>query len=101
MLITRTCSSILITAQGLKHCTSKLSSFEDLTVVRTFGFRGEALSSLCALSEQVAITTATVDEAPMGTVLELDRTGKLAGRSKRTARQVSCLCKGSISFADI
>lgn len=86
---------------GLKHYTSKLSSFEDLTVVRTFGFRGEALSSLCALSEQVTIITATANDAPMGTVLELDRTGKLISRSKRTARQVGSLHQRSLSFADM
>ena len=36
-------------AIGLKHCTSKLTDFSDLTMIDTFGFRGEALSSLCAL----------------------------------------------------
>ncbi|THH06569.1 hypothetical protein EW145_g3991 [Phellinidium pouzarii] len=71
---------------ALKHCTSKLSTFEDLTTVRTFGFRGEALSSLCSLSERVTITTATTKEAPMGTVLELDRFGKVTSLSGKVAR---------------
>uniref|UniRef100_A0A8D9B258 Mismatch repair endonuclease PMS2 n=1 Tax=Cacopsylla melanoneura TaxID=428564 RepID=A0A8D9B258_9HEMI len=40
----------------LKHHTSKLREFTDLTSVETFGFRGEALSSLCALSKVTIVT---------------------------------------------
>lgn len=40
----------------LKHHTSKLEEFDDLTNVSTFGFRGEALSSLCALSNMTIVT---------------------------------------------
>jgi DNA mismatch repair protein PMS2 len=35
---------------ALKHHTSKLSNFNDLNSVASFGFRGEALNALCELS---------------------------------------------------
>ncbi|KAJ7753591.1 histidine kinase-like ATPase [Mycena maculata] len=66
---------------ALKNHTSKLSSFADLTTVTTFGFRGEALSSLCALCESVVVSTAT--QPPMGVTLELESSGKIRHKGKR------------------
>ncbi|KAF7340690.1 Mismatch repair endonuclease PMS2 [Mycena sanguinolenta] len=69
---------------ALKNHTSKLSSFTDLTTVTTFGFRGEALSSLCALCESVVVSTST--QPPMGVTLELESSGKIRNKGK-VARQ--------------
>ncbi|XP_053638036.2 mismatch repair endonuclease PMS2 [Cherax quadricarinatus] len=59
----------------LKHHTSKLQDFGDLVGVKTYGFRGEALSSLCALSDLAIITRHFSQE--VGTKLEYDHNGKL------------------------
>ncbi|KAJ9369002.1 hypothetical protein DTO282E5_6334 [Paecilomyces variotii] len=61
---------------ALKHYTSKLSSYDDLSSLQTFGFRGEALSSLCALSD-FHIVTAQADEAPKAKRLDFEFSGKL------------------------
>ncbi|XP_062604014.1 PMS1 protein homolog 1-like [Saccostrea cucullata] len=44
-----------------KYHTSKISSFSDLEDLVTYGFRGEALGSLCTVSN-LSITTRTKDE---------------------------------------
>ncbi|EEH05886.1 DNA mismatch repair protein pms1 [Histoplasma capsulatum G186AR] len=61
---------------ALKHYTSKLSKFDDLSSLQTFGFRGEALSSLCALSN-FHIITAQAHEVPKASRLEFEISGKL------------------------
>lgn len=71
-------------ALSLKHCTSKISDFSDLINVETFGFRGEALSSLCALSKLTITTSHSFNG--VGTRLEFDHSGKLVSQ-KPCARQ--------------
>ncbi|GFR95026.1 PMS1 protein 1 [Elysia marginata] len=44
-----------------RHYTSKLSGIEDLLSLGTYGFRGEALASLCSVSD-VTIVTKTKDD---------------------------------------
>ncbi|XP_032229568.2 mismatch repair endonuclease PMS2 [Nematostella vectensis] len=65
-------------ALTLKHYTSKLKDFSDLSAVETFGFRGEALSSLCALSD-LSITTRHISQTA-GTKLDYDHNGKLKSK---------------------
>lgn len=63
-----------------RYYTSKLRSFEGLAEVVTYGFRGEALNSICALAE-VSITTRTA-EALVGSKATYDALGQA----------VSCVC---------
>lgn len=61
--------------------------------MNTFGFRGEALSSLCALAD-VHIFTATQDEAPRGSRLDFEPSGQLK------ATQVVAAQRGTIVVVD-
>ncbi|KAL8606604.1 hypothetical protein ACOMHN_009489 [Nucella lapillus] len=73
-----------------KHHTSKLSDFNDLTSVETFGFRGEALSSLCALSH-MTVTTRHKSVA-VGTKLEYDANGHIVSKTPTPRQQGSTVC---------
>uniref|UniRef100_A0A669ER84 Mismatch repair endonuclease PMS2 n=1 Tax=Oreochromis niloticus TaxID=8128 RepID=A0A669ER84_ORENI len=66
----------------LKHHTSKLRDFSDLIHVETFGFRGEALSSLCALS---VITCH--ESSQVGTKLVFDHKGHLVQKTPHPRQQ--------------
>lgn len=74
---------------GLKHHTSKLPDLALLPTVTTFGFRGEAVSALCALCEAVTIVTSTKEMEPMGAVIQLGRDGRVLDDTGRVARPVS------------
>lgn len=53
-----------------KHATSKIAAIEDLEVIKTYGFRGEALSSIAAVC-QLEIKTETRDQE-IGTVIRIE-----------------------------
>ncbi|XP_048270285.1 mismatch repair endonuclease PMS2 isoform X1 [Bombus terrestris] len=70
---------------GLKHYTSKLREFSDLTEVSTFGFRGEALSSLCSLADLSIVTRHSTSEH--GFKLQFDHNGALQ-KKEPCAREI-------------
>jgi DNA mismatch repair protein MutL len=53
-----------------RHATSKIFTYEDLEAINTYGFRGEALSSIASVS-QMEIKTCT-REGEIGTYLRTD-----------------------------
>mmetsp|Transcript_32741 Transcript_32741/g.101375 ORF Transcript_32741/g.101375 Transcript_32741/m.101375 type:complete len:669 (-) Transcript_32741:584-2590(-) len=53
-----------------RHATSKLQDFDALRCVESFGFRGEALASLCEIANEVVIVTRSKAEK-VGTRLTL------------------------------
>src|SRR5579872_6900507 len=65
-----------------RHATSKLSEIGDLEKLRTYGFRGEALSSIASVSQFEMRTRRREDE--LGTFI------KLEGGIKREIRSEAC-----------
>lgn len=59
-----------------KHATSKIFNFDDLNSLNTLGFRGEALSSIAAVS-QLEIKTQTKDEE-LGTLVKVSNNGEIS-----------------------
>lgn len=70
-----------------RHATSKISKADDLFTLRTMGFRGEALPSICAISE-VEVRTRTAG-SQVGT--------RLVILGSKVTAQEPCVCdKGTV-----
>ena len=65
-----------------RHATSKIREAQDLFALRTMGFRGEALASICAVS-QVEMTTRRAEDET-GTLIEI--------HGSDVVRQEPCVC---------
>uniref|UniRef100_A0A8C7PXK7 PMS1 homolog 1, mismatch repair system component n=1 Tax=Oncorhynchus mykiss TaxID=8022 RepID=A0A8C7PXK7_ONCMY len=75
---------------AVQHYTSKICSHDDLEHLATYGFRGEALGSICAVAE-VAVTTKT-SEDDVGTQYTLDLTGSVVSQKPSHLGQGTTVC---------
>ncbi|XP_044282950.1 PMS1 protein homolog 1 isoform X2 [Varanus komodoensis] len=62
-----------VPVMAMKHYTSKISSSEDLENLTMYGFRGEALGSICSTSEVLITTKTAADD--FSTQYSLDKSG--------------------------
>ena len=73
-----------------RHSTSKIETVEDLEKIETFGFRGEALSSISAVAK-IEIKTSTGND--IGTILTFDDENKIRTTKDKTPKGTSIAVK--------
>ena len=76
-----------------RHATSKISSFDDLNIIKSLGFRGEALGSIAAVAD-IEVTTA-VDGAASGSFFSL------RGGREEIQRPAARACGTTITVAHL
>lgn len=72
----------------LRHATSKIQKVEDLLQISSLGFRGEALSSISAVSQMEVITKTPEDMIGVRYVIE----GGRKSPWRRSEPQMALLC---------
>ncbi|KAM7541201.1 hypothetical protein Aperf_G00000038975 [Anoplocephala perfoliata] len=75
---------------GKSHSTSKIQEFSDISKISSFGFRGEALFSLCQVAD-VSIHTKT-EESKIGIRLEFTNSGDLKSRRPLARSRGTTVC---------
>uniref|UniRef100_A0AAV2JU32 HMG box domain-containing protein n=2 Tax=Knipowitschia caucasica TaxID=637954 RepID=A0AAV2JU32_KNICA len=75
---------------GVRHYTSKICSHHDLDSLQSYGFRGEALGSICAVA-QVTVTTKTREDH-VSTQYSLDSSGTIKAQRPSHLGQGTTVC---------
>ncbi|XP_028847315.1 PMS1 protein homolog 1 [Denticeps clupeoides] len=79
-----------VAVMAVKHYTSKISCHEDLERLETYGFRGEALGSICAVSEVCVTTKTGADDVSIQ--YTLDVTGHIVSQRPSHLGQGTTVC---------
>jgi DNA mismatch repair protein MutL len=84
----------------LKHTTSKIQSIDDIGAIQSLGFRGEALSSICAVSEFTMVTALSANTGPSNETSVNSDEGSAAGSAdSETGRSMSGTNSGDTDTA--